>query len=144
MRTLLLICLISISCSLTLSANIHEDETLYYHAVEAKSQKNYTKAISLLTQLSDKNYGRAKYQLAIMYLLGQGVKVNTTKGMALMKESADLHTDDALNFLGEAYYHGRDVPQDRKHAAQLINESKQLGNKKAIYLWKYYKLDQYE
>jgi len=115
----------------------------YRKAVQAKTVKEYTTAFNLFYKLSHQEFGKAQYNLAIMYELGQGTKQNHEKSIYWLTEAVKLHDLDALTLLGELYYHGNGVIKDRKKAAKLIGEAKDRDYPKAVHLWKYYNLDKY-
>jgi len=92
----------------------------------AKSAQLYESAAKL-------GYSSAKCQLGIMYLFGEGVRKDPSKGFGLIKEAADsgLSSND-ITALGQCYLDGRGVARDRDRAEELFEDAAELGNVRAM------------
>ena len=62
---------------------------------------NYAKAAWLYQKAVDRGHIKAKYFLAVMYLMGRGVTKDRDRGMALLRESAAAGYDKAKKLLAD-------------------------------------------
>lgn len=138
--------LIIVSCIFTTSLFSAQTQTqkkdalTYTTAIKAKTAKEYKKAFDIFTSLSGKEYGRAKYNLALMYQLGQGTPVDEKKAVKLLEEAILLGDIQSMVLMGEKYYNGWGVSKDLKKVKVLIGDAKKAGNAKASFLWDKYNL----
>lgn len=140
------ITLFVILSALSLSAGMTKEQIIdnleFRKAIEARSAKDFKSAFDIFTKLSTKKYAKAKYNLAIMYQLGEGTKQDEQKALSLFKEAAEMGDEDAVVLMAENYYYGRGVKEDRAKAKYYLKSAKKIGNKKAEYLWKKYKFEE--
>src|SRR2546428_588135 len=62
---------------------------------------NYAKAAWLYQKAVDRGHNKAKYFLAVMYLMGRGVTEDRDKAIALLRDSAAAGYDKATKLLAE-------------------------------------------
>jgi TPR repeat protein len=62
---------------------------------------NYAKAAWLYQKAVDRGHVKAKYFLAVLYLMGRGVTEDRDKALALLKESAAAGYDKAKKLLSD-------------------------------------------
>ena len=65
---------------------------------------------------AEKGDAEAKYNLAVLYYKGQGVKQNYLEAMRLFKVAAEQGNTDAKLNLGLMFYNGQGGPQDYAEA----------------------------
>ena len=61
----------------------------YEDGLAAYNNKDYKKAMELWTELADRGYSQAQYNLGLMYSDGQGVKQDYKKAVELYQKAAD-------------------------------------------------------
>ncbi len=74
---------------------------------------------------------QARFQLARMLLLGEGVPKDEKKAFELMKAAADQGHADAIGGLGYFYSTGTAVGKDEKKAAEWFRKGAERGSAKA-------------
>ena len=62
---------------------------------------NYAKAAWLYQKAIDRGHNKAKYFLAVMYLMGRGVTEDRDKAMLLLRESAAAGYEKATKLLAD-------------------------------------------
>jgi hypothetical protein len=63
--------------------------------------QNYAKAAWLYQKAIDRGHHKAKYFLAVLYLMGRGVAEDRNKAIALLRQSADAGYDKAKTLLSD-------------------------------------------
>jgi len=101
--------------------------------VEVKQQLlqgKFLAASKRLRELVKENNSDAKYQLAILFLKGKGVKQSVKKAVKLLKEVSKKQPE-ADFLLGSLYYKGRQLPQNISLAKTYLASAAALGNARA-------------
>ncbi|MGH7022577.1 MAG: tetratricopeptide repeat protein [Caulobacteraceae bacterium] len=94
----------------------------------AIAKKDYAAALRLLGPLASGGNAAAEYELATLYLDGQGVARNDATGTAWLRQSADKGDANAQLLLALCYARGQGVPQDDKQGlAWLDKAAAQVG-----------------
>ena len=60
------------------------------------------------------------YFLALMYLRGEGVPRDESRGLKLLRTSADEGYSAAEYLLGQRYFYGHGVPKDKNKAMSYL------------------------
>jgi TPR repeat protein len=107
----------------------------------------YNESTRVLHKLSEKGDEHAQYRLGCKYEIGQDVPLDLKTASKLYARSAEQgnvqalgrllslatkdENPDAQCYLGEMYFSGQGVPEDRKEAQRLLETSKRNGNVRA-------------
>jgi uncharacterized protein len=86
---------------------------------------DYSKAIAWTNKAIEQNNSRAKVNLAILYLNGEGVPYDYTKALELLNQAYKTGSMKAARYLGIMYERGLGVPQDYAKAAGYYEQSNQ-------------------
>jgi len=106
----------------------HEIKTMLLHG-------NFKAAAKQLQRLSENADPYAKYQLAMLYLNGRGVKRSYTRAEKLLTVAATRNSDAAY-LLGSLYMKGNQLNKNEKLAVYFLNLATVNGNSKAPLLLK--------
>jgi TPR repeat protein len=94
----------------------------------AISEKEYEKALSLLTPLVEKSVPGALGLLGLMYQLGEGVERDGTKAVELLKRAVELGDGVSAHNLGTIYSMGMPgISQDHQLSRQYYRKAKAMG-----------------
>ncbi len=88
-------------------------------------------ALSILTPLAREGNAKAQYWLADIYQNGLGVKLDTTKSIALLEKSAAQGFVPAERRLGELYLQGNETFQDFGKAQKWLLKAANSGDGEA-------------
>jgi len=107
----------------------------YNAAVSAYSNRDYTKAYEEFKKLAEQGYARGQYNLALIYLVGEGVAQDYVEGLKWLRKAAEQEKgkDDELIvaqaqfYLGGMYAEGRGVPKDDVEAAKWLRMAADSG-----------------
>jgi TPR repeat protein len=91
----------------------------FQDAMNAYNNKNYKKAVKLLTSSSNQGHSSAHSNLGHMYKNGLGVKQNYKKAIELYTLSANQGHSSAQSNLGLMYYLGNGIKKNKIKAYQL-------------------------
>ena len=94
-------------------------------------QGKFSLAASQLEKLAAQNNSEAKYQLAVLYLNGKGVKKSASRAEALLIESS-VKSPRAAFLLGNLYHKGKQLNQNPQSAKYYLTLAANNGNKQAI------------
>lgn len=98
---------------------------------------DYEKAFNWYKKAADQNDAKSKYNLAIMYLNGYGVKKDLSKSVEYYRKSAVQGDADSQLQLGIRYLNSEGVERNIGTAKEWFQKAKLSGNKEAdIYLEK--------
>jgi TPR repeat protein len=100
----------------SVAAVVQSSETLLSedvkHAINAYSNKEYSRAIQLFTPLAEQNNVFAQFGLAQMHRLGQGGAVDYALALKWYLKASQSSYGVAQSQLGEMYEQGLGVPVD--------------------------------
>ncbi len=102
-------------------------------AKEAYDSGDYTKARELFQVEADRGDPEAKHFMASLYYQGHGVKKDTVKALALLKEAASADYDLSNATLGAMYLDGDSVNQDYQRAFNYFLRAAELGHLHSIF-----------
>ncbi len=102
-------------------------------AKEAYDGGDYTKARELFQAEADKGDPEAKHYLANLYYQGHGVKKDSAKALALLKEAASDDYILSIATLGSMYLKGDMVNRDYQQAFNYFLRAAKLGHLHSIY-----------
>jgi len=120
-----------VSVSFTLQANKNKDAL----PTEIKQQLllgQFSKAVTRLKSLSNKGHSTAQYQLALIYLAGNGVAKSQSKAINLLKRSSETNSK-AGYLLATLYLKMSDSQSKKQLAIKHLRNASNLGNKKATF-----------
>jgi len=115
---------------------LQTDASSYSRVKEAKEvydSGDYTKARELFQAEADKGDPEAKHYLANLYYQGHGVKKDSAKALALLKEAASDDYILSIATLGLMYFKGDIVNQDNQQAFNYFLRAAKLGHLHSIY-----------
>ena len=93
-------------------------------------KKDEKKAFELYNKASEKNCIKAKYNLAISYYRGRGVKKNKMLSLKILTELTEKYNyEKAFFYLGYIYYVGDPVEVDHKKALSYFNKALEMNPK---------------
>lgn len=95
----------------------HNLGDLYYYGNGV--EQSYEKAYHFF-QVGSSSNPRCKYRMAVMLFNGEGVSVDKSRALTLLKEAAEAGIDKAQYQMGVYYYSGNIVPQDYVRAVKLF------------------------
>ena len=93
--------------------------------------QNDTKAAALYQKACDVDSALACFNLASMYLTGEGVKTDARKSVSLFQQACDLNDAGACYTLGNMYREGVGVKRSRTKADELFWKACKDGLKEA-------------
>ncbi len=91
---------------------------------------DFSNASQALRLLSAENNLQAKYQLAILYLNGKGIKRAPHKAKKLLTVAAE-QLPEAAFLLGSLYYKGNQIEGDKQLAKRYLTKAASMGNRRA-------------
>jgi TPR repeat protein len=103
-------------------------------AVDAHARGDYAKALRLVRPLANDGDAAAQFNLALMYVTGQGVQQDNTAAALWFRKAADQGYALAQSNLGVLYRDGRGVPQDHTEAVKWFRKAADQGDAVAQYL----------
>ncbi len=107
--------------------------TDFQEGMAAYKKKDYVKAFRLWRPLAEKGFGKAQFNLAILYIKGAGTPKNPRKAVEwLRKSAAQDHTGAQYN-LGLMYLNGEGVKKSDKEALKLFQKAAEKGDPLAQY-----------
>ena len=122
--------------------NIELDETAKMYMTAAQSYKykiaNLINSSSLdevydwYMKEAENGNATAMYALAAIYSFDFGIK-DYEKSVYWAQKGVDLGNPDALAILGEAYYYGRGVPENKEKGKELLQKAADLGSLDGMY-----------
>lgn len=101
-------------------------------AIQEYNKGHYKKAIELYKQAADENNYKAESNLAYMYQMGIGTKVNYQKAMNYYRRAYRDGSQYASYNIGIMYYVGQGVQKNYKQAAHWWRISALHGNEHAV------------
>ncbi|PHS17148.1 MAG: hypothetical protein COA86_10865 [Kangiella sp.] len=93
-------------------------------------QGNYIKAATHLRLLANKGQSVAQYQLALLYLAGNGVSISETKATSLLTRSANSYPKSAY-LLATLLLKKEQTSANRKRVIKYLQTASHAGNKQA-------------
>jgi TPR repeat protein len=100
-------------------------------ALDAYLAKDYERALKLWKQRAEMADTEAQFRIGRLYDLGEGVAISYQTARKWYLLAAKKKHPIATYNLAVQHWHGRDVPEDRERASQLIHEAAILGSTKA-------------
>ena len=125
----------------TIQAFINRDIEIIWWLVEAVA-RGYTPAIydlgmmerglhlkiELLTKAAEQGFALAQYELALMYLRGEGVEQNMDKAIELLTKAAEQGFSPAQYKLVLMYLKGEGMEQNMDKAIELLTKAAEQGH----------------
>ncbi len=108
-------------CITTAQANLFDD------AVAAHGRADYAGALRLFRPLAEQGYANAQYNLALMYISGQGTPQDYAEAFKWNQLAAEQGKADAQYNLGNMYRQGRGVPQNYAEAVKWYRLAAEQG-----------------
>jgi len=100
---------------------------------KAYLKKDYSEAAAKYAEAAKNGNANAKYALATMYMVGEGVDKDMDKTLLLLEQACAQEQKDALLMLGLFYVYGDYVPTDAIKGAALIYRAGVARNDVAMY-----------
>ena len=100
---------------------------MYYNCEEIFLQDSEN-AFKWYLKAANLNHKNAMYNLANMYIKGEGTKKNPSEAIEWLKKSAELGDIESINELGEIFYEGKHIKQDRHEAFKWFRKSADANN----------------
>jgi TPR repeat protein len=97
-------------------------------ADRAVQRQDYTTAINILRPLAEKGDADAQWNLAFIYIQGEGVSQDYAEALRLLRLSAAQGNPSGQAILGGLYFGGNGVAQDNIEALRLFRLSAEQGN----------------
>lgn len=105
----------------------------YEEGVDAYSHEDYPTALSEFTQVAEQGDANAQYNVALMYLKGEGTGADLQQALYWFRAAAVAGQVDAQSFLGALYADGQGVPQDDRLAAYWLSTAARGGHAPSQY-----------
>lgn len=99
---------------LSVSAGEYED------AVSALTDGEYRQAYRGFKRLAQREHVKAQFQVGMLYLFGQGVKLDTEQGIHWLERAANNGSYAAANELAQIYLAGRGVAPNEAEAIKWM------------------------
>ena len=128
-KTLFIVLIIFLSVSFSLLAEKNK-ETLPAEIKQQLLLGQFSKAVTQLKLLSNKGHTVAQYQLALIYLAGNGVVKSQNKAIKLLKLSAEDNSK-ASYLLANLYLKMSNKKSKNQLAIKYLTKASNLGNKQA-------------
>jgi TPR repeat protein len=106
--------LLALLSPLPVSAGEYED------AVAALTDGEYRQAYRGFKRLAQRDHVEAQYQVGMLYLFGQGAKLDTEQGIHWLERAANNGSYAAANELAQIYISGRGVPPNEAEAIKWM------------------------
>jgi TPR repeat protein/transglutaminase-like putative cysteine protease len=84
----------------------------YLAGMRAAARKDYAEAASKWQDAAGRGLAPAKFELALLYFHGNGVKHDYGEAMRLARAAAEQGVPGAMNLVGSLYLDGKGVPRD--------------------------------
>ena len=101
------------------------------HAQRLINNQDYKSALPIYTKLAHQGNATAQDQLARMYLMGLGVKINLSKAVYWFEKAANQGFDNSQYELGLMYATGKGVTQNYQNAIFYWQQAATQGNENA-------------
>lgn len=95
-------------------------------------QKGDPSGANMMQKLADQGYIPAQYNLAVMYLTGQGIKKNQNQGVAYLRKAADNGHVKAASTIGAMYLQGKGVSRNPSQARRYLTKAAQKGDAQSM------------
>ncbi len=92
-------------------------------------------AVEWYEKAIDKSNARAMYNLALMYIKGDGVEHNYEKAVSLLSQALEKQCPQAQLLMAIAYKSGFMVKKDKKQSKELIRKVNNSAKRVFRYLW---------
>ena len=103
----------------------------YYYPDKKKGEKqDFAEAFKYFEKASKKHHDACN-MLGIMYLIGEGVKVNYTKALECFKSAAQLGSNAAMMNVANMYVHGNGMNQNLAEARVWFQKALDAGDTNA-------------
>ncbi len=106
--------------------------TSFKEAKALQKSEGTIKAIPLYKTLSDKKNPKAMYELAKIYLKGDGIKKNTRKAYNLLKKASSLGFNQATYTLAKLYFSKNSPYYDKIRAYNTFIDASEQNHAKAF------------
>ena len=121
-------CALNIECCKERLAMAHEmtpeDLTLSNAVALLESKDTAAEGFKTISDLAEKGYGEAQFQLGECYKNGYGIRKNTATAIKWYTKAAEQDLADAQYALAECYFEGDGVKQDFFKALELYNKAR--------------------
>ncbi len=107
--------------------NAHHDLAILYI-----NKKEYSKALILLNQATEKYHAPSQYTLAQFYLFNIVVSKDTNKAITLLNQAAKSNYSPAIAQLAKIYVSGQFAPKNLARAEALFAKNYRLENKNGL------------
>jgi hypothetical protein len=101
--------------------------TWYLHGKDGVVPQDFDEAVKLLERAAAVHHREALYDLAACYSNGEGVEMDKAKAFDLYLQSALYGDDQAVFKVGQAYFYGNGVTEDRHVANIWLDRAHELG-----------------
>jgi uncharacterized protein len=103
-------------------------------AVDAHARGDFAKALRLIRPLANDGDAAAQYNLALMYMTGQGVEQDKTAAANWFRKAAEQGHAFAQSNLGTLYRDGRGLPENDAEAVVWFRKAANQGDPVAQFL----------
>jgi len=100
----------------------------FEEGVAAAKRGDHAAAYEIWSHLAEGGDPAAQFNVAMMYVRGQGVERDLARAAAWFRKSAEQGRVDAQAKLGALYAHGQGVQQDFNEAARWLDKAAQGGD----------------
>jgi TPR repeat protein len=107
-------------------------EAAYLRAVHIARYEGAAAAARPLEQAANMGSPSALYELGLMYVRGNGVARDESRGIALIEQAAEKELPAAMLALASALYSGEGVAQDRERARHWLVRAAETGYRPAM------------
>jgi TPR repeat protein len=101
--------------------------TWYLYGKDDVVPQDYGEALRLLRIAAEVHIPAALYDLAVCYANGEGVEQDWDRAFELYLQAALHGDDDAVFKVGQSYFYGRGVAEDRRIADIWLDRAHELG-----------------
>ncbi|MGH8583258.1 MAG: tetratricopeptide repeat protein [Gammaproteobacteria bacterium] len=105
----------------------------YEKGVDAYFREDYATALSEFTRVAEQGDSNAQYNVALMYLKGEGTGADLQQALHWFRAAAAAGQLYAQGFLGALYADGQGVPQDDRLAAYWLGAAARGGHAPSQY-----------
>lgn len=102
--------------------------TEYNKGLAAYNAKNYAEALKWYKLAADKGQPFAMNNLGIMYLTGNGVKIDDKEAFRWLKKAADKDVAAAIAPVGSMYYYGNGIDRNASEGFKWLKKAVDKGN----------------
>ncbi|PKG96915.1 tetratricopeptide repeat protein [Paraglaciecola sp. MB-3u-78] len=122
-------CLSVAGIFISVTSGCTDDSQLFADACYSLSvERDFESALPLCKRAADEGYGKAQYELGMMYIGVQGVSKDDKQAEYWLTKAAEQGVANAQLALGGMFFSGQDIPKDDKQSIYWFTKAAEQGD----------------